>query len=41
MVVSLTLILILVGLVVWMVPSRFSEVGKWTFIIALAAFLLK
>jgi len=41
MVVSLSLVLVVVGLVVWLIPSRFSEVGKWTYVVALAAYLWK
>ena len=39
MVIGLKLALVLVGLVVWLIPSRFSDCGKWTYIVALAAWL--
>ncbi len=40
MVIGLKLALVFVGLLVWMLPTgRFSEAGKWTFIVALAAWL--
>ena len=39
MVIGLKLALVLVGLVVWLIPSRFSDVGKFTYIVALAAWL--
>jgi hypothetical protein len=39
MVIGLKLGLVLVGLVVWLIPSRFSDVGKWTYIVSLASWL--